>query len=172
MGRRSKRNAIIDRGRTPGSYTAWPHACARSPHFKRLSAYAKALLFDLLGQYNGSNNGDLCCAFKLMNVSGWRSRTTLEKARAELEVVGWIVRTKQGGRNSPNLYALTIFKINDIAKLEARETVRPLGFWQQGHNPWLSEGRMPRPKMIFSKYSSCATRSTTCTSAGQHKALN
>lgn len=159
MGRAAKRRAILDRGRTPGSYTAWPHACARSEHYRALSAHAKALLLDFLSQYNGNNNGDLCCAFKTLKPRGWKSRTTIEKARAELEKVGWIVRTLRGWRNKPNLYALTIFKINDIAKLEARETDKPLGFWQQGSNPWLTDKIQPRPTgTIFSKYSSCATR--------------
>jgi hypothetical protein len=69
-------------GRTPGSYTAWPHACARSEHFKQRSVHAKALLFEFVSQYNGNNNGDLCCAFKLLKARGWKSRTTIEKARA------------------------------------------------------------------------------------------
>lgn len=157
MGRASKRRAILDRGRTPGSYTAWPHACARSEHFKKLSAHAKALLLELLSQYNGNNNGDLCCAFKPLKPRGWKSRTTIEKARAELERSGWIVRTLQGWRNKPNLYALTIFKINDIAKLEVRETDKPLGFWQHGNNPWLDANVRARERLsVFSSYSSCA----------------
>jgi len=167
MGRNASRRKIINRGRTEGSYSAWPHVCARSENFKSLSVNAKALLFEFLGQYNGNNNGDLCCAWKLMKCRGWNSRTTVEKARAELENSGWVVRTQQGCRNKPNLYALTIYKINDIAKLDERETDKPLGFWKHGSNPWLMEGRTPRPKAIFFKYSSCVTRGLTCTVAGQ-----
>jgi hypothetical protein len=65
MGRDSKRRSIQAKGRTAGSYTAWPHVCARSEHFKQLSIHAKALLFEFVSQYNGNNNGDLCCAFQV-----------------------------------------------------------------------------------------------------------
>lgn len=147
MGRDAKRRSILVKGRTAGSYTAWPHACARHDNFKQRSIHAKALLFEFVGQYNGNNNGDLCCAFKLLKVRGWKSRTTIEKARAELEQTGWIVRTLQGWRNKPNLYALTIFKINGIAKLEVKETDKPLGFWQQGNNPWLEPNARARERL-------------------------
>jgi hypothetical protein len=133
----------------------------------------RLLLFEFVSQYNGNNNGDLCCAFKLLKPRGWKSRTTIEKARAELEQTGWIVRTLQGWRNKPNLYALTIFKINGIAKIEAKETDKPLGFWQHGTNPWLDTNARARERLaVFPSYSSCATPLTTCTRAGQHKPLN
>ena len=51
----------------------------------------------------------------------------------------------QGWRNKPNLYALTIFKINGIAKLEVREADKPLGFWHQCNNPWLTDKIQPGP---------------------------
>jgi hypothetical protein len=133
-----------------------------------LSAQAKALLLDFLGQFTGFNNGDLCCAFKLMKTRGWRSRTTVEKARAELERKGWIVRTLQGWRNKPNLYALTIYKIDDFEKLEVRATATPLGFWKQGTNPLLEDQRSSRPRgKSFSSITSCATNGLTSPSAGQ-----
>ncbi len=168
MGQAKRLLAKRKKGRTEGSYTAWPHACARSENYKTLSAHAKALLLDFLGQFTGYNNGDLCCAFKLLKQHGWRSRTTVEKARMELEQKGWIVQTQQGGRNRPNLYALTIFKVDDIAKLGLRGTDKPLGFWKQGHNPWLDDKPLCQPIAIKnSSYSSCATLLTTCPPDGQ-----
>jgi len=168
MGRDSKRRAILSKGRTDGSFTAWPHACARSEHYKSLTVHAKALLIDFLGQYTGFNNGNLCCAFKLMRKCGWRSRTTVEKARSQLEHKGWIVQTQQGGRNRPNLYALTIFKVDDIAKLGLQGTEKPLGFWKQGDNPWLNDKPHCQPIAIKnSSYSSCATPPTTCPPSDQ-----
>src|SRR5688572_22878675 len=113
MGRRQKRLEIIRSRRTAGSFTAWPHACAQHPNFSNLSAIAKALLLYFLGEFRGSNNGDLSCAWKLMKLRGWKSRTTVEKACKELEQTGWIVRTRQGFRNRCNLYALTMFSIDE-----------------------------------------------------------
>src|SRR5882757_1282432 len=98
MGRAKRLLAARKNGRTGGSFSTWPHACARSEHFTTLSVQAKALLFDFLGQFTGFNNGNLCCAFKLLKQRGWRSRATVEKARDELEHKGWIVQTQQGGR--------------------------------------------------------------------------
>jgi hypothetical protein len=165
--RKTRKREILQRGRTPGSYTAWPHACAKSANYKSLSAHAKALLLDFLGQFTGYNNGDLCCAMKLMKKCGWRSRTTVEKARAELEQKGWIVRTLQGWRHKPNLYALTMFKIDNFEKLEVRETTTALGFWQEGRNPWLDDQKSTRPRgAVFSSSSIWATQEATGTPAG------
>jgi hypothetical protein len=165
--RRSKRRTILQHGRTPGSYTAWPHACAKSDSYRSLSPHAKALLLDFLGQFTGFNNGDLCCAFKPMKKCGWKSRTTVEKARAELEQKGWIVRTRQGWRHKPNLYALTMFKIDDIPKLDVRQTATAPGFWQDGRNPWLDDQKSVRPKgAAFSSTRSCATPAPIGTRAG------
>jgi hypothetical protein len=168
MGRPEKLRAMLKRGRTPGSYAPWPHACADSSNYKSLSPHAKALLLDFLGQFTGYNNGDLCCAWALMKERGWRSRTTVEKARAELERKGWIVRTLQGWRNKPNLYALTIHKIDDYKKLDVGQTATPLGFWKDGHNPWLEDQRSARPKGTpFPTTGSCATPAGTSTPDGQ-----
>lgn len=98
--------------REHGSFSAWPHACAQHPNFAVLSIPARALLFEFLGQLRGSNNGDLCCAYSVLRHRGWRSRDTIERARAELEHTGWILRTRQGGRNTPNLYAVTWLSID------------------------------------------------------------
>jgi len=166
--RASKRRDLIAKGRTPGSFAAWPHACANSSNYRSLGPHAKALLLDFLGQFTGFNNGDLCCAWGLMKDRGWRSRTTVEKARSELEVAGWIVRTRQGWRNTPNLYALTIFKIDDFPKLDVRETATALGFWKDGHNPWLEDQRSARPKAtVISSNRSCATAPPTSPGNGQ-----
>lgn len=126
-----------------GSFSVWPHVCARSDSFKGLSPKAKGLLLSLLGQYNGRNNGDLCCAWGIMKHEGWRSRDTLERARDELERSGWILRTRQGGRNMPNLYALTFYEIDECdGKLDGHVPIgRKPGDWKNGAESIQAPGR-------------------------------
>ena len=56
--------------RIGGPFLALPRDVIDHPAFLRLSAYAKALLIDLGAQYKGDNNGDLCCAWKVMKPRG------------------------------------------------------------------------------------------------------
>lgn len=147
MSRNADRQRLKGR-KTAGSFTIWPHACAHHENFMKLTPLAKALLFELLGQIRMANNGDLSCHWKRMKVHGWRSRTTVEKARAELEQRGWIVRTFQGSLgNRCNLYAVTWLGIDDCKdKLNVPASPVPLGFWKTGCNPWLERDKHVRPK--------------------------
>ena len=52
--------------------------------FSTLSGRATKLLIDLLAQYRGYNNGDLCAPLSLMGERGWKSSDQLEKANKEL----------------------------------------------------------------------------------------
>jgi hypothetical protein len=80
----------------------------QDPAFLRLSPYAKALLLDLGAQYLGDNNGNLSCAWKLMQPRGWRSEATLHKAKHELIDAGFLFEARKGRRpNVCGLYALT-----------------------------------------------------------------
>jgi hypothetical protein len=79
-----------------------------------LSSHARMLLFDLLPQYRGNNNGDLCAAWKLMQPRGWKSEETLHKAKLELLDAGLMVETRKGARpNKASLYALTWYALDD-----------------------------------------------------------
>jgi hypothetical protein len=93
------------------------------PRFHALSGRAcKALLY-LAGQYKGDNNGDLQAAQKLTTKAGWKSRSSLSSALRELERTGFIVKTRQGGRNRCNLYALSWFSIDECkGKLDISAT--------------------------------------------------
>ena len=147
----NSRKLSRNKGRSfQGAFSAWPRACADSPHFAALSIKAKALLFDFLGQYRGFNNGDLSCHWKRMKDRGWRSRDTLEKACRELEGKGWIVRTRQGSLgNRCNLYAITWQSIDACAgKIDATASSVALGFWKQGSNPWLERDYYIRPRRV------------------------
>ena len=169
MGRETRRIQRFKERRTPGGFTPWPHACARHPNFARLTLAARALLLELLSQYRGTNNGDLGVAWTLLKSRGWNSRTTIEKARLELESRGWIVRTRQGFRNKCNLYALTMFAIDDCGeKISARPTRVPLEFWKEGANPSYEEDRRQRPSpKSFAKSKRWPTLRKTSSTIGQ-----
>lgn len=135
----SRRTRAREKGRTDGPITLIPHSILNCPAFISLSHTARALLLEFARQYNGhTNNGDLCVAHRLMGPRGW-ARNTLERARRELECKGFIVRTRQGGRNQPNLYAITWKPINDCGgKLDAGfRAGEVLGYWRLGHNPYV-----------------------------------
>lgn len=124
--------------RDGGSFAALPHVVLHSENFRTLSARAVKLLIDLLSQYRGNNNGDLCCAFRLMAKRGWRSKDQLHKARGELLERGWIILTRQGGLHmGPNLYALTFQALDYCGgKLEVPQTRTAPGDWKH----WRPDG--------------------------------
>ncbi len=96
-----------------GGFTAIPDCLRKSDAFMKLPRQAKGLLLDLICQYNRQNNGDLTLTPKIMRPCGWTSNAGLEKARDELIDAGLLVLSKQGGRNRPNLYALTFYGIDE-----------------------------------------------------------
>jgi hypothetical protein len=115
-----------------GSFVALPHACLRHENFILLGSHAVKLLIDLYSNYNGSNNGDFCCTWSLMKKRGWRSESTLNNARKELLYYGWIICSRQGGRNMASLYAVTFQSIDECkGKLDLRETVTAPGIWKE-----------------------------------------
>jgi hypothetical protein len=76
--------------REGGGFVPLPFVVIRSHSFMQLSAHAVKLLNDLLAQYKGDNNGDLCVAWTLMQPRGWKSKDTLGKALKELLAEGWL----------------------------------------------------------------------------------
>lgn len=124
-------------GRDGRGFSPWPIECATHWNFYRLTPYAKALLFELIGQYRGRNNGDLTCAWSVLKDRGLGCRNTVYKAELELMRTGWTARTRQGGRNQCNLYALTFLDIDDCnGKLDPHVRVgERLSYWRLGYNP-------------------------------------
>lgn len=97
---------------TSGSFTSLPHSVFRAhgdrgPPVSVLSSTARALLVDICQQLNGRNNGDLSAAPKVLDPYGWRSRGTIDAALVELVAHGFLVQTRQGGRNRCSLFAVT-----------------------------------------------------------------
>lgn len=108
-----------------------PRDVLESEYYINLSYIAKTLLIDIGFQYRGNNNGDLTTAWRIMEKRGWKSKGTLFKAIHELEDSRFIIRTRQGGKNIPNLFAVTWESIDYCGgKLEVRPTSRASNDWK------------------------------------------
>lgn len=117
--------------RESGSFLALPHTLLDSPQWASLSVFTRILILDIAAQYRGTNNGDLSAAWSIMQKRGWKSRDTLGRALKEALDRGFIELTRQGGRNRPNLYALTWLRIDECGgKLEVPSTRVASGLWK------------------------------------------
>ena len=102
-----------------GGYSAVPWAVLDSIGFMGASEKAKALLFALMRQHNGSNNGRLHLAKTWLYKHGWTCDANNRKACLELMERGLVVSTKLGGLNmGPNLFALTWYDITNYVGLD------------------------------------------------------
>lgn len=102
-----------------GGYAAIPWAVLDSVSFKGASEKAKALLFALMRQHTGNNNGHLHLAKKWLYNHGWTCHENNSKARNELIDRGLVVQTKWGGLNiGSDLFALTWYDITNYVGLD------------------------------------------------------
>ncbi len=117
-------------------FSRFDHSLTDSVHYRGLSIKAKALLLDTNARYRGKNNGDFDFTLKTMKEWGWNSNDTISKAKNELLEKGFLVLTRQGGRNCCNLYALTLWPIDECkGKLDRKPTKAALAYWKKGFNP-------------------------------------
>jgi len=109
----------------------------RSQALASLSPYAAKLLLDLASQWHLGRNGDASAAFeKILRARGWRSKTTLHNALAELRESGLIVQTRQGSLHKCSLYALGWLAIDACGgKLDMQPTTGPLDYWRDPLKP-------------------------------------
>lgn len=85
-----------------------PKAVLYSPVFVALNKVERALLFEFMAQYNGTNNGRLLCTVKKLKNRGFTSSDVLHRAKKVLIQAGLIYETVQGHRpNWASWYALT-----------------------------------------------------------------
>jgi len=114
-----------------------PHRVLNSQAWFNLSSSGQRLVMSLAGQYNGSNNGDLSLAWTVMNKRGWKSETTLTRAKAEILKKRWVIRTRKGGRNMCALYGLTFWGIDKSGKYdpEVMPANKPRDSWKVGNAP-------------------------------------
>lgn len=113
-----------------GQYGAIPIALLNSAAFMGASYPAKALLFELIRQHNGKNNGHFQLAFAWLAKRGWKSRDVIQRAKAELIERGLIIQTLQGGLNiGPTLYAVTWLTISNFVGLDIQSKDYHPGAW-------------------------------------------
>jgi hypothetical protein len=105
------------------SFIKFQHRMLRHPAFMSVSAHAcKALRF-LASQYTRSNNGDLTIAWKVAKAQGLTANGPLRIATKELVQKGFVIQTRQGGRNRCSLFALAWFPIDECGgKLDVPAT--------------------------------------------------
>jgi hypothetical protein len=130
-----------------GSYSALSHAVLDCPAYTGASIAAKALLNELIRQHNGANNGRLHLVNSWLAGRGWPSKSTVDKARAELIERGLIVQTRQGGLViGPTWFALSWIAITNFIGLDVTPQSYPQGAWQLCQLPPTSRRKPPMKK--------------------------
>ena len=103
--------------RETGRFVAFPHAVIKTQDYIGLSYKSKALLLDMVLQYNGRNNGDLTVAYSILRKRGWKREATISGAVKELMEANLVIRTREGQFRNPHsrcaLYAITWQPIDD-----------------------------------------------------------
>ncbi len=131
MSRRSERHRKAKGRASSGSFVSLPHSVLKHPAFATLTPRATKLLIDIAAQYRGGNNGDLSATLKQMRERGWNSSDQLQKAKNELIERGFILVSRQGGRNKCSLYAITWQPIDDCkGKLDIGASNKSLNLWK------------------------------------------
>lgn len=106
-----------------GGYGAIPWAVMDSLSFKGSSDKAKALLFALMRQHNGANNGHYQLTKNWLYAQGWTCDESNRKACHELIERGLVVQTRWGGLNmGTNLFAVTWYPITNYVGLDITST--------------------------------------------------
>jgi hypothetical protein len=116
-----------------------------SDNYCNLTAGAVKLLVDIGSQYTGKNNGDLTAALTVLKGKGWKSPSTLDEKLSELLHYGFIIKTRQGGRNQCSLYALTWQSIDECGtRLDVKETKVASGEWKEKKPKYVSKRKRPK----------------------------
>lgn len=145
-----------------GSYSAIPHRVLDCDAFKGASSDAKALLFALIRQANGKNNGRLHLTDNWLKAQGWPSKRQNAQACKELIERGLIVRTRRGGLNAGcNWFAVTWLKISNFVGLDIAASNYHQGAWAECKLPPTVRRKPPAQKQKnYPHYEGSATLTT------------
>lgn len=115
----AKRKDLTRPEKISGGYSGIPWVVIDSNSFKGATDKAKALLFALMRQHTGHNNGRLHLAKKWLYAQGWTCDENNRNACRELIERGLVIQTKWGGlKMGPNYYALTWHDISNYVGLD------------------------------------------------------
>lgn len=114
------------------SFVMMRHDLLASPLFQRLSGNAQKVFNYLLGQYKGSNNGNLSCTNTQAAPALGISEKTLYNALKELKEAGLILVSREGYKKQCALYALSCFPINE-GKHTLKPTSKAPDNWKRKH---------------------------------------
>lgn len=104
-----------------GAHGRLYESIANAPAWLALSFSARALYMQLRVKLKGSNNGNIDATLTTLRHAGFKSPSTLAKALRELETVGLMAKTRQGGITAGgrlcNLYRFTDKPAYEFPKL-------------------------------------------------------
>lgn len=127
-----------------GSFAGIPHAILDSLSFKGATDGARSLLFPIIRQLNGMNNGHLHLSAEWLKKQGYTS-SSVYKYRKELIERELIVQTKWGGLGiGASLYAVTWLPITNYVGLDISENEFRRGGWARCQLP--PTPRRPKPQ--------------------------
>lgn len=113
-----------------GLYAAIPHGVLDSIAFKGASHTAKAMLFELMRQHSGKNNGHLHLTYSWLEGRGWKSRDVIQRAKDVLIERNLLIQTRQGGLNiGASRYAVTWLAISNFVELDIDAKSYHPGAW-------------------------------------------
>lgn len=111
--------------RDVGRYYQVLHSVADTAAYCSLSAHAQKLWHDLLLQYYGRNNGHIAAILTQLAKRGW-TNGTLYRALDELQIKGFIVKTRKGGigamKKICSLYRFTHLPTSTNPEIGIRES--------------------------------------------------
>ncbi len=123
--------------RDPGGFIQIPHAVYESAAYKGLSLSATKLLWDVVFQYRGNNNGRLLPGWRIMSEDkGWTSRSALARAKAELLESKLLFETRKGARpNKSTWCAATWWHLDWTVDMDIKEQDFPRGAYRDLVSP-------------------------------------
>ena len=136
-----------------GNFSAVPHGVMDSNAFQGAGHPARSLLYELIRQLSGRNNGHLQLASPWLKRRGWNSADVVQRAKGELMARQLAIKTRLGGLNAgPDLWAVTWLPISDYTGLTevSAMTYHP-GAWH-----FLNQA-IPIPKRDERSASRCGT---------------
>jgi hypothetical protein len=145
-----------------------PSAVLEHPNWLLLTPHANKLIIDLGSYYYGTNNGDLCATWSMMQKRGWRSSETLNVKLQELRHYGFIVETQQGGLNRPTLYALTWKRIDKASPESVYKKGETPNIWRLIKPPFESQTTAQRAERK-KKQGRLPNSTATATEVVRHK---